>query len=209
MIFVADPFFSVGPGIAGIALVLLNRKNSRRRAIARTGLVLCSLYFFYCLANKFKIEHDARYAMTRQGIQHIKYFTTPSPFNNWLWYVVAETDSGFQTGYRSVFDSSDQIKFHYHPRNAFLLNPFNSRHDLQKLELFSQGYYTADSTDYGIVFNDLRFGQIMGWQNPDAGFVFHYYLQMPDANKMLVQRGRFSHWNWKSFKFFLERIRGN
>jgi inner membrane protein len=209
VIFVADPFFSIGPGIAAVSLLLLNGKSSRRRAVARSGLVLCSFYFFYCLANKFKIEQDTRFAMVHQGIQHTKYFTTPSPFNNWLWYIVAETDSGFQTGYRSVFDRSERIEFHYHPRNAFLLRPFNSRQDLQKLERFSQGYYTADSSDHGIVFNDLRFGQIMGWQNPDAGFVFYYYLQEPDANKMVVQRGRFSNWNWESNKFFLRRIRGN
>jgi len=208
MIFVADPFFSIGPGLAAFYLLVVDRNNSRRRRYAMAAIISCSVYFIYCLTNKFKIEKDVKLAMHNQSIHPARYFTTPAPFNNWLWYVVAETDSGFQTGYRSVFDRSGKINFQYHPRNAYLLKPFDADRDLQKLERFAQGYFTADSSSQGIVFNDLRFGQIMGWQNPKADFVFHYYLQEPDANKMIVQRGRFTHWNWVSLKYFLHRIRG-
>jgi inner membrane protein len=123
--------------------------------------------------------------------------------------VVAETDSGYYIGYRSAFDKENQIKFRYLPQNADLLKPFYGQKDLQQLIRFSQGYYTAELTKDGLVFNDLRFGQMMGWQNPDAQFVFHYYLQEPDANQMVVQRGRFAHWNWTAIKTFVRRIRGN
>jgi hypothetical protein len=48
----------------------------------------------------------------------------------------------------------------------------------------------------------------MGWQNPKAQFVFHYFLQDPDANHMVVQRGRFADWSWKSIKVFVKRMWG-
>jgi inner membrane protein len=208
-IFVADPFFSVWPAIAAVYLLVTNRNNRKRRGWAKFGLIFCSLYLMYCIVNKFKIDNNTRYTLIHQAIHYKRYLTTPSPFNSWLWYIVAESDSGYYVGYRSVFDSQDQIKFRYFPRNDFLLQPIHGHKDLQTLILFSQGYYTAELSNRGVVFNDLRFGQMMGWQNPAAPFVFHYYLQEPDANHLVVQRGRFANWNRTSIQFLLHRIRGN
>jgi inner membrane protein len=208
VIFVADPFFSVWPGIAAVCLLLMNRNSNKRRAWAKFGLVFSSLYLSYCITNKFKIEKDSRYAFIHQSIHYNRYFSTPAPFNNWLWYIVAETDSGYYTGYRSVFDKTDQISLRYFSRNDTLLKPFYGQKNLQKLIRFSQGYFTVELSKEGVVFNDLRFGQIMGWQNPDADFVFQYYLQLPGANQFLVQRGRFAKWDWKTMNVLLQRIRG-
>jgi inner membrane protein len=88
------------------------------------------------------------------------------------------------------------------------LDPFRGQHDLYELIRFSQGYYTADTSAQGIVLNDLRFGQMMGWQDADAHFVFHYYLQDSDANHLVVQRGRFANWNRETIRFFVKRIEG-
>jgi inner membrane protein len=209
VIFVADPFFSLWPGLAAICLLILKRNSKKRRGWAKFGLILSSLYLMYCLTNKLRMDNDIRNTLVHQGIHYKRYFTTPTPFNNWLWYDVAETDSGFQIGYRSVFDKNHQINFRYFLRNDGLLNPLHGQQDLQELIRFSQRYYTVDTSAQGVVFNDLRFGQMMGWQNPDAHFVFHFYLQNPDANHLVVQRGRFEHWNWESIKVFLKRMRGN
>ena len=80
--------------------------------------------------------------------------------------------------------------------------------DLQRLVRFSQGYYTIDRYDSTLVFNDLRFGQIIGWRNPDARFVFHYFLQKPDDNSLVIQRGRFTDWDKAAVLSLLRRIRG-
>ncbi|HEY4936421.1 MAG TPA: metal-dependent hydrolase [Puia sp.] len=209
VIFVADPFFSIWPAIAAACLLALNRDSNKRIRVASLGLVFCSLYLLYCVTNKFRIDNNARYTLIHQGIHYNRYFTTPTAFNNWLWYVVAESDSGYHIGYRSVFDNNNTIEFRYFPRNTFLLHPWNGQKDLKELIRFSKGYYTAELTEQGIVFNDLRFGQIMGWQNRDAHFVFHYYLQNPDANHLVVQRGRFANWDWNTIKTYILRIRGN
>ena len=60
-----------------------------------------------------------------------------------------------------------------------------------------------------LIFNDLRFGQIMGWQNPRNNFVFHYFLKDSADNKLVVQRGRFSGWNKDALNSLLRRISGN
>jgi inner membrane protein len=74
---------------------------------------------------------------------------------------------------------------------------------------FSQGYYTVERKNGSIIFNDLRFGQITGWYDPHADFVFHYYINNPKENLLVIQRGRFSNWNEETFGAMIERIRGN
>lgn len=208
MLFVADPFFSLPPGIALIALTSLSSKNTSRRFWIFFGLFFCGLYFIYALNNKTTIEKATVKALQAENIDYKRHFTTPTPLNTWLWYVVAETDSGFHTGYRSTFDREAKIEFTYFPQHAGLIKKTANPDDVQKLKRFSQGYYTLQNRNDTIVFNDLRFGQIAGWHDPEAKFVFHYYVSHPDANLMVIQRGRFSNWNKETFGRMVERIRG-
>ena len=128
-------------------------------------------------------------------MQVSSYFSTPTPLNTWLWYVVANTDTGSYVAYRSVFDRGDSIQFEFFPRSAQLLDSVADHEDLQHLKRFSQGYYTAEKWGDTLVFNDLRFGQMIGWRDRRARFVFRYYLSHPTDNELVVQRGRFQGWD--------------
>ena len=81
--------------------------------------------------------------------------------------------------------------------------------DIKKLVRFSQKFYTIEKYNDTLVFNDLRFGQIIGWQDPKEKFAFHYFLTHPGDNRLVVQRGRFAKWNWEVVKSMWERIKGN
>ena len=207
-IFVADPFFSIWPGIAFLMLLVLKRNNKRRSRWWKLGVVLPTVYLFFCCIDKLNIDAGVNTAFTNENIQPKKYITTPTPFNNLLWYVVAENDSGFYIGYRSLFDKKKAISFQFFPRNEYLLQNVSDHEELQRLKRFSKGFYTAELKTDTLVFNDLRFGQIAGWQNPQAQFVFHYYLQHSD-NSLVVQRGRFAGWNRKTFNSLIKRIKGD
>ncbi len=50
-------------------------------------LIVSSLYLVYALFNKFSIERDAEIALKNQGISANRLFTTPTPLNNWLWFI--------------------------------------------------------------------------------------------------------------------------
>ena len=208
-IYVADPFFSLWPGIAVIMLVLLNRYSTKRRFWWKLGLLLPLLYLVLCSVNKIKINNDVKEILAKQHISYNRYFTTPAPLQNWLWYVVAGTDSGYYTGFRSIFDTKKEISFEYFASNTTLLTAVSGHEDLQKLIRFSKHFYTVEKYGDTLVLNDLRFGQITGWQNPKAKFVFHYYLQQPQQNKLVVQRGRFEGWNRSTLQALLKRIAGN
>lgn len=208
VIFVADPFFSIWIGTAFIILFFLRRKSAGRRLWATFGITMSSVYLMYCLINKYEINQSIRRDFTQEQITTDRYFATPTPFNNWLWYIVVEKDNGFYIGYRSVFDVNTLTSYRYFPRNDSLLRGITNHEDLQHLIRFSKGFYTVERWNDTLVFNDLRFEQVTGWENPDAHFVFHYFLKHPEDNKLVVQRGRFENWNWKTFNSMVQRIKG-
>jgi inner membrane protein len=176
-------------GIACVALVCLKKRALPRKTWWRMGLGLSGLYLIYCLINKTKIDSDVKDILEKQKISYTRYFTTPAPLQNWLWYVVANTDSGYYTGFRSLFDSRKEIDFQYFPRNDSLLNPVESHKDLQKLLRFSQQWYTVESWGDTLVFNDLRFGQVIGWQI-QRKIRFSLLPAVPGRYALVVQRGQ-------------------
>ncbi len=209
VIYVVDPFFSIWPGIAFIALLIFRRNVPRRKRWWQMGLGLSAIYLFYCLFNKYTINKDVKGILQKQHISYTQYLSTPAPLQNWLWFVVAGNDTGYHVGFRSLFDTKKQISFQYFPKNESLLNPVKDHEDVHKLIRFSQNFYTVEKWGDTLVFNDLRFGQIVGWQDPKEKFVFHYFLHEEYDNRYVVQRGRFAKWNWKVAKNMMRRIGGN
>lgn len=208
-IYVADPFFSVWAGIGFFALLILHKHHPQRKFWWKFGVWIPFLYLSYCTVNKIVIDKKVKEIFARQHIPQQHYFTSPAPLQNWLWNVVSGNDSGFYTGYISVFDTKPEMAFRYFPKRDSLLKPLSGGEDLQHLIRFSQGFYTVEKWKGHLVFNDLRFGQINGWSDPDGKFVFHYFLQFPEENKMVVQRGRFMHWDKKAWENLWQRIKGN
>jgi inner membrane protein len=208
VLFVADPFFSVWLGISFVALLVLKTKHPARRKWAWAGLLLSSLYLVYCITNKLRIDDHAKDDLAAQHHTYTRYFSTPTPLNNWLWYIVAEDSGGFYTGYRSMFDHKP-TQFRFQPKARRLLKPFMDQPYVHYLMRFSQGFYTCENWGDTVVFNDLRFGEMKGWEDPKARFVFHYFLQRPDANEVIVQRGRFAGWDRRTLRIFIRRIEGN
>jgi inner membrane protein len=208
-IYVADPFFSIWPGIAVVMLIITKHSWKQRKKWWMMGLVMSAVYLLYCIFNKTMINGDVKAILKKQNIQYSRYFTTPTPFQNWLWYVVAGNDSGYYIGFRSVFDSKKKIDFEYFPRNDHLLDSVEAHEELQKLKRFSQKFYTVEKWNDTLVFNDLRFGQIMGWHDPKGKFVFHYFLKDSADNTLVVQRGRLEGWDKNAFNLLVKRIKGN
>jgi inner membrane protein len=210
VLYVADPFYSIWLGIALAALMIIDSKNIHRRRWIYFGVIASSAYFLHALTNKVQMVRGISAAMEVSNINHNRILTTPTPLNSWLWFVAVEADSGFHVTHRSTFDNADEpFHFVYFPKKDSLLLPFRQQHEVVQLMRFSQGYYTVEEKNGFIVFNDLRFGQITGWHDPHADFVFHYYINNPDENLLVIQRGRFSNWNKETFGSMVERIKGN
>jgi inner membrane protein len=208
VMFVADPLFSIWSGVAFAALLILRSENTRRKLWVNMALIMSALYFLITLNNKRLINKSVETNLISQNITYKRYFTTPTALNNLLWYIVIETDSGYQLGYRSLFDHTEKIEFNYFPKGESILNPVEDYLGVNDLIRFSKGYYTVERVDSTLVFNDLRFGQMRGWDTPKSPFVFRFYLQKPDENLLVIQRGRFRGWDKQAAQSLLKRING-
>lgn len=207
--FVADPLFSIWPAIVMIILLILKRTNIYRKQFSYIAMSVSALYLLFGVINKINIDDLVKKDLQANHISPQNLLTTPTPLNNLLWYVIAQTDSGYYIGYRSIFDNNKNINFRYVKRGDALLSSTTNKQDLNRMLTFSEGYYTAELWHDTLVFNDLRFGEIRGWELPNPKFVCHYYLQYPDANEMIVQRGRFAGWDKHAVEIFIKRIGGN
>lgn len=207
-LFVADPLFSVGPGIALLLLILLRPMHPWRKAVGMAGLCCSLLYLSYAGTNKYRIDRSVRAEIKRRGWSDSAYFSTPTPLNTWLWYVVIDQPTGAQIAHRSLFDTCDTMQFHFFPRKDSLLFPLFGHEPLQHLIRFSKGHYVVDTTGGRLLFSDLRFGQQQGWNDPRASFVFYYYLSHPNDNSLLIQRGRFEGWGLSALEKLWQRIGG-
>lgn len=207
-LYVLDPLFSIWPVIALVVLVVLSRDSRRRTRTAHAALLISACYLLYSCVNKIMVTRQVRVAFEKQHIAAGRFFTTPTSLNNLLWYVVAENDTGYNIGYRSLLDRPDTIAFHSVARNAGLLRRATDSAELNDLLRFSQGYYTVELRHDTVVFNDLRFGELASWRGEPQGFMCYYYLQCPGANNMIVQRGRMARWNREMLGAFISRIKG-
>ncbi len=206
-LFVVDPFYSSVLIVALVLLVFYPSGSKLRIRIATLGILISSLYAGYALINKNMVYDEVEDLLKKKDITYQRFFTTPTSFNTWLWFVVAETDSGYHLGYRSVFDTTEEMPLTFVLRNKHLLQGMKDDRTVQQLIKFSQGYYTINYQSDTLVFNDLRFGQITGWHNSDARFTFHYYLNYPEENLLVMQRGRFTNWNQATVESLIMRIR--
>jgi len=209
VLFVADPFYTIALLVSTIALLIIKRTGSKRIVWANSALVISTLYIFYAFSNKLQVDGIVRNKIEKDTIAVTDYFSTPTPLNNFLWYIVLNTDSGYQISYHSVFDKSNDLVFHYVPKRDSLLIPYRSNEEVRKLVRFAAGYYALEQKNDTIEFSDLRFGQIGGWYSADAPFVFRYYLNENLDNDLLIQRGRMDASSGEGLRTLIERIKGN
>jgi inner membrane protein len=209
VLFVADPFFSVWPFLAFVFMLVAKTSNKKRRLVSFSAIALSALYLIYASVNKSVVQSGIATDLKAKQLPSNHFFTTPSPFNSWLWFAVVKDQAGYYVGYRSVFDTKRNIDLHYFPGNDSLLKEVKDKDEVDKLLRFAQGYYTMERWNDTLVFNVLRFGQVVGWYDPKEKFAFHYFLDKPGANDLVVQRGRFEKWNSRTFLALVRRIKGN
>lgn len=209
VLFVADPLFTVWLIISSLALLTRWNNQSWRVRWTWFGLGMSVFYLIVSISSKLIVHQHVKENMTQQSLPANRYFTSPTPLNSLLWYIVISDGKGYHIGYRSVFDHDDRIDFQFFLKNDSLLEPLRGRQDVNKLIRFSQDYYVIRSKGDTLVFSDLRFGQAGGWRPANTEFVFQYYLNYPDQNQLVIQRGRFTQWTQQSVAAFWRRIMGN
>jgi inner membrane protein len=207
-IFVADVFYTI-PFLICVLIALIAKNGSPKRVKwNRAGLIISTAYLVFTLINKWHVHDTMSDSFTKQNFTAEEFVTTPTPLNNFLWMAYSQDEGGSYIGYYSIFDKSTDIQFHRIERNEQLLKPFEGDQSLATLKQFSKGYYIISKEDSTIFFNDIRFGQMGGWDNSDAGFPFSYKLNRNADNSMALDRGKFKMSFSDAFASLYIRVKG-
>ena len=207
-LFILDPLFSIFFWTGAIILLIQKKSSPSRTRVAYLSSLLSACYLLFCMINKVRVNEVIEKTLTRDKISNENYFSTPTPLNNFLWYIVASDSNGFHIGYYSIFDNSDSIQYTTIIRNRAVDDSLAGNKEVKKLERFSQGYYMLAKDSTGVVFSDMRMGQIGGWSDPEAPFVFRYHISDIGGNSMLVQKGRLQALKDGAMIKLWERIKG-
>lgn len=207
ILFVADPLFSIWPFLACIAFLWMRRTRTNRRRWRWIGLGIPLLYVLLAIMSKTIVTADVKKDLRSQGLAGNKYLVTPTPFNSILWFVAVKDSDNFYVSHRSLFDSKPTSFTVFH-QNDHLRKEVRAQESLEDMVTFADEFYTMEKHNDTIVLYVLRFGQMVGWHDPNQKFCFYYYCDRPGANEVVTQRGRFRYWNRETLASFLRRIRG-
>lgn len=176
-IFVVDPVYTI-PFLVVLGVILFMKSNLiRRRRLNYFVLIFSSCYLLFTVLNKRWVDAKFNEMAEADNISVLNLDSRPAPFQNVLWTANIETKDDFRIYYFSWFDDYYQEGYTVN-KNHELLIPYLHDEDVQKLIKISEGFYALQKSDSGIVFNDLRFGQAMGWEDQKSPFVFAYRISL-------------------------------
>jgi inner membrane protein len=207
-IFVLDPLFTLPLLISFIVLVTHKTGYRWRRRWALSGLIISSLYMAITFFNKSKVESVFKHTLKENGIEYTQYFTAPVLLNNVLWHAVATNENGHYTAHYSLMDTGSTMQLNYIPKNDSLMGEMIHSENVKTLIKFSKGFYCVTKDKDGIWFNDMRFGQVMGWDAKDANFAFSFNLKPGADNSTVVQKGRMEGLKKDGLASLWNRIKG-
>jgi inner membrane protein len=190
---VVDPFYTIPFLVCLIITMRLPRLSSARRVWNYVGIAVSTFYLFATLVNKYSVNTAFSKALEKEGIEVFRFHSTPTMFNNALWFGIGETDSGYYHAYYSIFDKSfEQIQWEYVDR-GFDANTFMSQvPPVRVLKWFSDGFYQflqGENDTY--IWRDLRFGNMNFNQNTsNRDFVFFFTLKQLEEKQWVVSQQR-------------------
>ncbi len=175
-IYVVDPLYTIPLLIAFIATLFLKRKNQSRRYINLAALGFSCLYLVFTIFNKLDIDQRVNAYIKHNKINSSAFMTVPAPLSNLLWSVIIKVPEGYLVGYLGLFESVEEMKTSFVPRNDHLLDKLTTDEKVIRLKAFSKDYYSIRQQGDHLIFNDLRFSTFRGWFDLNAGYIFAFKL---------------------------------
>ena len=207
-IFVADPFYTI-PFLVCVIVALVSKNGTPKRVKwNKAGLWISTLYLAFTVFNSWHIHGVMKTSLDEKHVAYDNFIVTPTPLNNFLWMGYSHDPAGTWIGYYSVFDKAGPVRFNYVPRQDSLLKEFKDNESINILKRFSKGHYVITKVDTAIYFNDVRFGQMAGWDDSDASFPFSYQLNRTTDNSKALNRGKFKNSMSETFASLVNRIKG-
>jgi inner membrane protein len=207
-IFVADPFYTL-PFLICILLAYTAKKGSPQRTKwNKTGLWVSSSYLIFAILTHQYVHRVMEQSFKAQQLVSDDFTVTPTPLNTFLWMGYSHDKDGAWIGYYSIFDKEKKVDYYRVERNDSLLIPFEKEKTVQNLKQLSKGNYNITKEDSIVYFNDIRFGQVSGWDKTDGPFAFKYNLNKNADNKRALNRTKYKESTYVVYSSLVNRIKG-
>lgn len=167
-VFIIDPLYTV-PLIVGVIWALRAANAGRGHAANVAGLVLSTAYLGWGVLAQSKVEAVAQQSLAAQGIAAERVLVTPTAFNSVLWRVVAIEGAHYHEGFRSLLDEAPTMTFDRFDRGTALAAALPGHDGLQRIQLFSRGFWAMWERDGKVGITDLRMGQ-------EPAYIFRFAL---------------------------------
>jgi inner membrane protein len=178
-IFVVDPLYTIPFLIFVIIALCYKRTNPKRTRFNNVGLIVSSVYMLWSFVSKGIGYYQFHQELKQQEIKYVDLETKPTPFNTILWNAQVETETGFKMGYYSLFDTKPIGFSKEYTKNHYLLDQYKEVKAVQQLIKISTGMYLVEKVSEGLIFTDIRFGQ-MGLKENDQ-FPWMYLISEKDG----------------------------
>lgn len=175
---VADPFYTL-PFLICLLISAFHRRGHRWRSRWNyIGIAMSSLYMIWTVSNKIKVDRFFEGVIADENIEAIRYRTSPSILNNFLWGCVAETKDSYHVGLYSLFDRGETIPIiNEIPKHHERLSQLDGQRDVELLKWFSDGYFTVWYDDDNVLMmSDLRYGAMTDKVKSFEDFVFNFRI---------------------------------
>ncbi len=161
-IFIIDALYTLPLLVAMIWALCLPQWSRRMGWVVTVALTLSTAYLGWSMAAQQIVAQRAQAMLGRAGIAAERLLAIPTPFNSYLWRVIALQDGRYLNLYLPVFAGSAKTSIYEHPRGLPLATCLGGNPSLDKLAWFSRGFYRLDQRpgQLGdeVVFSDLRMG---------------------------------------------------
>ncbi|MCX2745981.1 metal-dependent hydrolase [Mangrovivirga sp. M17] len=189
-IFVIDPLYSIWLLIAVVFLLFYGKTNNIRKRVAMWALVLSSSYLLLTVYHKYHVDKNVTGYLEHRNESYDRIMTVPSPLCNWLWTVVIDKGDHYEAGYFSMMIAEQDFRDVIIPKNApadWMVN----EEELRGVKHFANDWLQYKKEEGGkMIVNDIRFGPMLGWYNPESGFIFSFEFKKSENGVIVKQNDR-------------------
>jgi len=211
-VFVVDPFYTLPFLVCLVAAMFYQRDDVRRRKWNRFGLLYSTSYLMLGLAIKGFVFFSSKREVQEAGHKPSRMMVTPMPFTPFYWYILAEKETSFVVGYRSLFRSRMDTPKTLIPKGDYRIDSLHWKGSSfnPQLQQITDGYVLFEETEKGLLCYDLRFGLLTKFTNgkinrPLMGYVLTLKKgEIVDAHPL----GRTQDWEKVAFSSYWREVVG-